>query len=288
MYVRLNFFIIIMIILLICSLNFIFIDILYYRDGRLNIDNFKKIEYPKNIRVAVCYSGQLREGFYQVLNLHKFFIIDALKADVFCYFEDTDDEIIKSDVINLLKPKEIIFESKESNTPDKINNVNYGTISMYKKIYMSNLLRKKYEQENNFNYDYIIRIRPDLVIKEYLPKYIFTENNDINLYIPSDKINNSLRPEMCADWMAIGKNYSMDIYSNMYNYLINNKNNKCNIPEKMMYKYIVDNKLNYIPLYDFFEFPFCIYRFKFDNIDNFISQISYHISLYDRYFNNEC
>ncbi len=287
MLVRLNFFVIILIILLICSLSFVFIDILYYRDGRLNVDNFKKIEYPKNKKIAICYSGQLRDGFYQTINLHKFFIIEPLNADVFCYFEDTD-QTNKEDISKLLKPKKIVYEPKSTDNPDKINDVSFGTMSMYKKMYMSNIIRKEYENENNFQYDYIIRIRPDLVIKEYLPKYIFTDNNDLNLHIPSDRIGNFLRSEMCADWMAIGKNYSMDIYFNMYNYLLNLKTNKCNISERLIFRYIKKNKLNYIPLYDFCNYPLAIYRFKLDKFENLVNSINYGFSLSDRYITTKC
>ena len=47
---------------------------------------------------------------------------------------------------------------------------------MFNKIYLANKLKKEYEIKNNFLYDYVIRIRPDLVVKEHLPSYIFKDD----------------------------------------------------------------------------------------------------------------
>ncbi len=281
-------FLIILLILIVCSLNYMFMDTLYYRNGSLNVDNFKKIEYPKNIRVAICYSGQLRDGYYQILNLQKYFLIEPFDADVFCYFEDTDDSI-KEDVNKILKPKDIYYEPKEpsnSKTPKRINNIGYGTICMFKKMYLVNEMKKKYEKSNRFEYDYVIRIRPDIVVKEYLPKYIFSDHN--NLYIPTDKLGYTLDSNFCGDWLAVGKNNLMNIYFNIYNYVINDKNNLCGIPEKVLGKYLKKNKINCKLLFDFYDYPLSIYRFKLDSLDNFISLVSYGISCQKTVFTSSC
>lgn len=52
---------------------------------------------------------------------------------------------------------------------------------MYNKIYLANKFKKEYEKKYNFIYDYMIRIELDLIIKDFLPKEIFEDNNKIFL-----------------------------------------------------------------------------------------------------------
>ncbi len=288
MQLRINIFVFILILILICSLTFLFMDFMFYFNGNYNIDDFNnKYKYP-NKKIAICYSGQIRKGYYQVLNMHKLFLIDPLNADVFCYFDDIDNidnkdsNTIKNDIQKLLKPKKIFYENIDKNQPEYINNILYCTVSMYKKMYYSNQLRKEYETLTNTKYDYVVRIRPDLIIKKYLPPKIFYETNDKNLYIPTD-IHNETSDN--SDWMAIGTNKCMDSYFDIYNYIINNKKNKCNISEKLLHIHLQKEKINVTYLFNYTEYPIVIYRNKFDSFDNFIETFKYYHEVSKRYTN---
>jgi hypothetical protein len=192
-----------------------------------------------NKKVAICFSGQIRDGYKECLNLIDIFIIKALGCDVFCCFEDCDNNI-KEYVQEKLKPKKIKYVGDYKK--DANNMVYNGYLSMFNKIYLSNELKKQYEKENNFIYDYVIRIRPDLVVKQYLPREVFEKNND-KIYIPFSFTGHDWLG--FPDCMAIGNSKNMDIYSNIFLYYTQNiRNNKniCRMPEYLLYNYLTINK----------------------------------------------
>ncbi len=275
-----NIFIIILILLIIIYISHSFIQEKFYPyNGTIIMDNLKKPSYKlENKKVAICFSGQIRDGYEECFLLYKLFIIDALNADVFCCFEDCNDDI-KNCVDKILKPIKIKYVNNY--VKDENNSINIGTLSMFNKIYIANELKKDYEKENNFIYDYVIRTRQDLIIKEYLPEFIF---NDLNkLYLPL------ITPENqwwgYPDFMAISNSNLMNIYSDMFIYYTKDNDNKCNIAESLVYNYL---KLNNIDC-EMIRYPIQIYRFKYDNFSNFVDYIKYTLSLTERYIiNNNC
>ncbi len=271
---------IILIILLILVIIYLLNKKLYEVDGRVYIDNLSKPNYNfANKKVAICMSGQIRNGYEKTLLLQKIFLIDSLNADVFCCFEDTTQEI-KQFIKNNLNPKKIIYVNDIKKIPNC--KVSHGTMCMYNKIFMANQLKKEYETTYNFSYDYVIRIRPDLLIKEHLPVNIF-DNIKNNIYMPI--ISNTFKKYGYPDFMAISNSQNMDIYSDIFNYLISLKNNKCNISETLLYMHLDKQKINGI----LFDYPIQLYRFAFDNLDNVFNTFEYIGSLYTKYVtNNEC
>lgn len=275
-----NILILIIILIMFITLNIFIQEKLYPYDGKIKIDNFKNPDYNlNNKKVAICISGQIRDGYEECFILFNFFIINSLNADVFCCFEECDNNI-KLYTQNTLKPKKIKYDTNY--VKDEHNPVSVGTLSMYYKIYLANQLKKEYENENNFTYDYVIRIRPDLIIKEFLPKYIFEQNLN-KLYLPIISPYFSLWGY--PDFMAIGNNEQMNIYSDIFIYLINDSNNKCNISELLLTKYLNLKKINS----EILNYPIQLYRFKYDNINNIIDSMTYVLSLVNRYIiNNTC
>lgn len=85
--------------------------------------------------------------------------------------------------------------------------------SMFHKIFISQSMREDYESKNNFKYDLVFRIRPDLFYK-WFPFNChlegFLKNKDI-LYIPM--IQNY---DYVNDQFAIGSSKTMSIYKNLY------------------------------------------------------------------------
>lgn len=273
-------YIIIMILLFFIILYLINIK-LYEIDGRIYIDNLSRPNYNLlNKRVAICMSGQIRNGYDKTLLLQKIFLIDSLNADVFCCFEDTT-EVIKQFIKDNLNPKKIIYVNNI--TQNTKCNISHGTMCMYNKIYLANKLKKEYEINHNFLYDYVIRIRPDLVVKEHLPSNILNNDYENNIYIPyCSKI---LLSYGYPDFIAVSNSHNMDIYSNIFDYLSNLKNNQCNISETLLYMYLDKQKINGI----FFDYPIQLHRFTFDKLDNVYNFFEYMLSLFDRYVtNNKC
>lgn len=272
---------IILIIIIIFVVIYVIYQILYKYNGRLHIDNLQKPKYKLNKKkIAICFSGQIRDGFEKTLMLQKIFLIDSLDADVFCCFEDTSQD--KKDFIKkVLNPNNIIYVNDYKPPNECI--INLGTMSMYNKIFLANKLKIDFENNNNFKYDYVIRIRPDLIIKEHLPEYIFDNQIDNQIYMPI--ISKAFISYGYPDFMGISTSHNMDIYSNIFLFLLNSKSNTCNISETLLYSYLQQNNLIGI----IFEYPIQLYRFSYDNFENIYESIKYIISLFDRYVTkNNC
>ena len=271
--------IIIIIIIIIYFLNSYVQELLYYLNGKIYIDNLKKPDYElNNKKVAICISGQIRNGYQECFLLFNLFLINPLNADIFCCFEDCDEQI-KNYVNRELKPKKIIYVTDYIKNENNI--INTGTLSMYNKIYLANQLKKEYEIENNFIYDHVIRIRPDLILKEFLPKEIFLDKDKIHMPSILKIFNYYGYP----DFLAIGTSNLMNIYSNIFLYLIENQSNKCNVSETLLYKYLILNNIKC----NIIKYPIQLYKFKYDNLDNIINSLIYTTSLSERYIlNNNC
>lgn len=81
--------------------------------------------------------------------------------------------------------------------------------SMYYSIYKCNEIKELYSLENNIHYDYVIRIRFDLMIKQP----IICNNYDPN-FIYYLEIGHS--DNLISDWLNFGSNSIMNIYSSMF------------------------------------------------------------------------
>jgi hypothetical protein len=137
-------------------------------------------------------------------------------------------------LIELYKPKRYLIETPRNfqkpnfNVPEKrienIQNMNKHKnwskedakkhvtkqmTSMYYSIYKSNELKEIYANENNIVYDYVIRIRFDLLPEQPLlcsqldPNYIY--------YIELNQPD-----QLISDWMNIGSNAIMNVYASLY------------------------------------------------------------------------
>jgi hypothetical protein len=264
---------IIMLILLLSVYRYFFKK-LYYFNGLIRMEDLKPPDYNlANKKVAICLSGQIRDGYKECLNLIDIFIIKALGCDVFCCFEDCDNTI-KEYVQEKLKPKKIKYLG-DYNTDEKIK-IKHRYLSMFNKIYLSNELKKQYEKENNFIYDYVIRIRPDLVVKQFLPKKIF-EKKDNKLYIAITYAGHDLLG--FPDTTVISNSKNMDIYSNIFLYYAKNSKNSeniCRMPEYLLYNYLKINNFNVVT----FKYMSPIYNQLYKNILSPLKQFAYQFPAY--------
>lgn len=189
------------------------------------------------MKIALCLSGQPRyfkSGYEQIKKV----ILDVYDVDCFVHtwwdssFENTQMEfspqltygrkyVWEKDTLELIKnlysPKKILSEKQiEFKTFDWCN---YGLCtpmnlhSMFYSIMMSNNLKKKYEESENFKYDVVIRCRFDINFKNYKLNL-----NTIDL----DRLNAfTIRPSplgypIINDQFAVSSSQIMDIYSDVY------------------------------------------------------------------------
>ena len=188
------------------------------------------------MRIAVCISGQPRNvirGIENILQNMKF------DFDVFSHvwwsnkshkvsfkrilFDGTEDEVsefVYNDWIakmyeNFDIKKILIEEQKQFNIPEiferrKIKYTNpFTACSLLYSVHKCNELKRDYELENNFKYDWVIRTRYDFGLSE--PIDISNFDNDV-IYVPSDNSHNY----GFSDQFAIGSSKNMDIYSNVF------------------------------------------------------------------------
>lgn len=195
-------------------------------------------------RIAVCISGEMRNFDNPIIidSYNKFVAIH--NPDVFIstwnhngysmnhnYIDPNDNKITDNFILNSIKsnyPNIISVNVENYNIwLDSINPINkqqifsnnydYRTVNSYAQIYKicdSINLKSKYELENDFKYDIVIRIRPDS---------LFVNHFDLN--IDSDTIyninfGNAYYPNRIYDILFYGDSSSMDLLSKCFiNYI---------------------------------------------------------------------
>ena len=119
------------------------------------------------------------------------------------------------------------------------------------KLYQVNNLKKNYEYLNNFKYDIIILMRPDLYFED---NYDIIQNNIKNirnnyLIIPKNELNrkDSLKNNSINDHLCIGNSKLIDIFTKVFKRLREYKNKNIEIiSENILLKYLNDNHIKYI------------------------------------------
>jgi hypothetical protein len=123
--------------------------------------------YPRDKkRIAVCISGQIRPTWKSTLPTIKKYIIDAYHADVFASFDEDVSAPDQREILALLHPKRYAFEAF---TPLSANvySKNYGL--MMQRMISCNNMKKDIESQQGFTYDVVIRVRPDMFMKDSPP-----------------------------------------------------------------------------------------------------------------------
>ena len=195
--------------------------------------------------------------------IQKLFIIDFYNADVFCSFSDSDNvsDDIKELVKKILKPKYIEW-IKTDNPYNITHKITFNSYLMFKKIYLCNQYKLKYELINNFKYDLVIRIRPDICIFTKIPQIDFSKNI---LYLPEYKSKSvtyiSAIFSKTPDNIALSNSYVMDRYSDAYKYFILKiSSSPIILPEVMLKEYLIENKIRFEKII----YPWILYRYSFD------------------------
>lgn len=201
------------------------------------------------LRVALCISGQMRT-FRQCHRGLKKHVLDPLNPDVFVHtwsnsgythhlkqlmeemgrvgeFEVAEERVTYETLDDLYAPSKAViedfdpsytYELEGKSVPESLKQAEpnhcKGALPMYFKIKRCNDLKSTWEQEHNFKYDLVIRLRPDLMFQESIPAEVI-EQRDILWYEegggnPSYQFN---------DKFALSNSEFMDYYTSVWDHL---------------------------------------------------------------------
>lgn len=212
-------------------------------------------------RIAVCFCGQLRQGVNAVKNLKNFFGDWYQQIDFFVHTWDQnshrnvmglqtlarpDEPVLAVDLDNFIsayKPKYFLVENQKKYYQEILEN--YGStgtlINAYYSFYKSIELKKTYEQENNFTYDVVVKLRPDIIF----PKDR-TFDQDLLEYSANPEAIYSLRHD---DIYQIGNSANMNIAADFYN--TKSLHGNLDWPMNKFLSWLEKNKINFTGLNDY-------------------------------------
>ena len=192
---------------------------------------------PKKKKIAICFSGEIRD-----LERTKDYWIKLIKEydmDVYASLWDVENKKIGDTFDNFhrlydVKKTEVeSFKSFEKSTlsqlrmginpPNSLQQhlrdscMNFGTLSMWYKIWRANLLTK----ELDIDYDIVIRARTDIFFDEQLD---ITENEMFNIPYGRVKTSDWKDSDGICDLFAYGSPELMDYYSTCLFYMMEHLN----------------------------------------------------------------
>jgi len=202
------------------------------------------------MKIAVCFSGQIRTGIENYPNIKEFFGELYDDCDFFIHTWNFTEyktyncsniasrPIIESvekfeEIKKLYSPKKMIVDIKHIGyeTAEK-----YGIQPLWYSFWKSVELKKQYELENNFKYDYVIKLRPDLVLNHHtcddLIKEINTTYDNEFKIIGWDGFDTPKHIQLSTDVFFISKSNEMNIAADYFWSLIKyyDNNNYTNLP----------------------------------------------------------
>ena len=162
------------------------------------------------------------------------------------------------------------------------NNANGRILMSFKGIQRANYLKKDYEIKNNIKYDYVIRLRPDILLSPVIAK-TFNVESFIKKTINKNSLDNTIAIPFCMnygltkiqrtnsinifgidmninsiyganDQIALGSNHAMNIYSDTFisaTNIIKSIPNLYNIrmqPEWFLKQHFIKNNISIAPL----------------------------------------
>lgn len=215
------------------------------------------------MKIALCYSGRPRH-YQDCLQNHKdFFGLGNENVDVFAHIwfdEDLIGSPFRSDnpgqgswpgfelqewVEKNWKPKKVIYEKQKDEyfrqlysdvwniSHEKLNPIpavhpKDHQLSMFYGIKKVMEMKKQYEDENKFKYDYVFRIRTDFVMvanfgdiknydKEKLHVSFYDPTALVNQYLPGTWVQDlNIDAHYIVDIFAFGGSDCMDKYAKVY------------------------------------------------------------------------
>lgn len=199
------------------------------------------------MRIAVCISGQVRTSIEASQNIKRYLGKYLDICDFFIHTWDKNstknyngsrvmskDESVSSETLKKYKevysPKRFVVENhaiETSKFPDKIYGVNIASIipAQWYSIMRSIQYKREYEIENNFEYDYVLKLRGDLIFpKERMLDHeikMVEYCGENTIYIENLFGGYTIESLFVDDVYYLGKSKTMDIMSRYFYEVIN-------------------------------------------------------------------
>jgi len=181
------------------------------------------------MRIAVCLSGQLRGWEIAYKNQQWFWNTSDAEVDYFIhtwdysadrtavskpYIDRTIDKKEFDNICKLYDVKKGIFDTKKQE--EFFDNDHW--LSLFYSLSQSLMLKREYEIENNFQYDVVVKSRPDVVFN---PTTTFSWprlwNNTI-FTTHGGPMSMEFNMYNFNDCVFLGNSYTMDLLVNLYFY----------------------------------------------------------------------
>ena len=137
---------------------------------------------------------------------------------------EADETVCEEILQELYSPVAMVIEGFKDGYTDQIGSVSVpetlrenepmhyrGTLPMYYKMHECNNLKRAHEQDNDFRYDRVIRLRPDLALKQQLPDELYLD--DEKLWQSDYMITPSFQ---VSDKFTFGSSRVLDYYTSVY------------------------------------------------------------------------
>lgn len=199
-----------------------------------------------NKKVAVCISGEFRHLVHRVPEQQVRFLksfLSGVECDVFIHGWPDPSEAL---IIHELQPKRYLFESPPS-VEDLANQVEYQEPLIKEKRDQGSLLmfysmQKAFELigDDRENYDYVVRIRPDIFMDRSLKEIMISISDEGDfepdaIYVPSHFHSKGIN-----DQFAIGRIERMESYFHTFEYTKRNLQKFSFNPEMFLLRNIME------------------------------------------------
>ena len=198
------------------------------------------------MKIAIIIAGFIR-SFDHIINQFQKNVLQNYDIDIYIHKSNNEKQDKYNNKNNwenikkILDPK-CIIESKDVffSENKKINNI----MNQFYKFYILNEMKKTIEKEENINYDFVIKWRPDILLYN---KMNFKNIEKNTIYIPNDsKMDKSrltnLNDKYLCDIIAYGDNNSMNYYFDFYKSLNNLIDKYGSCSETLLYHYLKNIK----------------------------------------------
>lgn len=190
----------------------------------------------KKKNVALCISGQMR-SYKKCYGYLKEYIIEPLEPDIFIdtwrerggstkasHGSKASERVTETTLERLYSPKMVRIEDFDDQYYTKKDSVEVpeaiqargskGNIPLFYKMKGCNDMKTEYERENDFLYDIVIKLRPDMLIGQEIPREVL--NNPHILWFSDAGVD---LERMVSDKYFVSSSENMDYCTSVWDHL---------------------------------------------------------------------